>query len=123
MAYKLVLRDIRKSQKLTQSELASMVGVTARIVSSWERGETELTLADAYNCAHVLGCTPNDLCAFPARGQVPPETRDPLRDELVRAYDACDGPRRVRLVETARDAAGMSGEVPERRVHVAEGVA
>ncbi len=120
----LKLKEMRKKAGLkTQKAAAELLGMKERRYMSLERGEVSLTLADAYEIAVAFGCTPNDLCAFPARGQVPPETRDPLRDELVRAYDACDGPRRVRLVETARDAAGMSGEVPERRVHVAEGVA
>ena len=62
--YSLKLREIRKSKKITQSELAEKIGVSERIVGGWERGETGLPLDDAYRCALALGCTPNDLCGW-----------------------------------------------------------
>lgn len=114
--YSLKLREIRKSKKITQSELAEKIGVSERIVGGWERGETGLPLNDAYRCALALGCTPNDLCGWhdehpldDARVTLPSEEA-----ELVRNYRACTPQWRSTISMTARAAAGESRKEAER---------
>ena len=64
MGYQLMLRKIRKTKRMTQNELAKAIGSTDRIIGSWERGETDISLEDAFSVCLVLGCTPNDLCGW-----------------------------------------------------------
>ena len=61
---KLRLRELRKDKKLSQSDVAEMVGVTVRVVGGWERQDTQITLEDAVAVSKALGCTPNDLCGW-----------------------------------------------------------
>lgn len=110
------LRDIRKVQNLTQSELAMKVGVSERKLAGWERGETNITLEDAVSCANVLGCTPNDLCDWYAtHPRERPRRSDPGRDELGDCYDACTPDQRAGLLMSARNAAAASRDFSERR--------
>lgn len=110
------LRDIRKVQNLTQSELAMKVGVSERKLAGWERGETNITLEDAVSCANVLGCTPNDLCDWYAtHPRERPRRSDPERDELGDCYDACTPDQRAGLLMSARNAAAASRDFSERR--------
>lgn len=117
----LKLRELRKSKGLNQSELAEMVGVTTRVVGAWERRDTQITLEDAVSVSEALGCTPNDLCGWydshPRDGE--PDTHTP-EGELLTCYRASTPERRERLLDTARDAALLSGEDAKR--HVAEEV-
>ena len=55
------LREIRKAKHRTQSELGKEVGVSMRVVSGWERNETDITLVDAARVADVLECTLDEL--------------------------------------------------------------
>lgn len=110
------LRDIRKVQNLTQSELAMKVGVSERKLAGWERGETNITLEDAVSCADALGCTPNDLCDWYAtHPRERPRRSDPERDELGDCYDACTPDQRAGLLMSARNAAAASRDFSERR--------
>ncbi len=51
----------RKQKKLSQSELAQMIGVNQTAVSQWERGATMPTLDKAAMIANALGCTIDEL--------------------------------------------------------------
>lgn len=124
MSYSLKLRDIRKKKKLTQGELAEMIGVSERTVGGWERGETGLPLDDAYRCSIALGCTPNDLCGWyddhpreSAQEPLPPEEA-----ELMRNYRSCTPQWRANISMTARAAAGEAREEAERDVSGSERV-
>ena len=118
----LKLRELRRSQELSQSALAVKVGVSERKLAGWERGETKITLEDALACAEALGCTPNDLCDWYATHPRPqPRERDPEHAMLVEAYDACTPARRRSVMQQARDAAFASKEFAERADDVAQG--
>lgn len=124
--YSLKLREIRKSKKLTQSELAKKIGVSERTVGGWERGETGLPLDDAYKCALALGCTPNDLCGW--YDDHPKEESaacgaDAFERELLRDYRACSAQWKGTISMTARAAAGESREEAQRDSVPAEGLA
>lgn len=61
--YKLMLKELRKKAGFkSQATIAERLGIKERRYSTWERGEVELTIKDAYALCEVLGCTPNDLC-------------------------------------------------------------
>lgn len=112
--YDLRLRQLRKAAGLTQGELARKVGVTDRILGSWERGESAISLCDAYRCALALGCTVNDLCGWDggrppgeaARASPPP---DPAREALREAWEAAGEQGRAAIGAVARLAAMAPG--------------
>lgn len=54
------LRKMRVLAKMSQSELASKVGVSERSVIRWEQGES-LTMKNMLKLATALGVTPNEL--------------------------------------------------------------
>lgn len=35
------MKELRQEQKLSQTELAKILGVSQRVISNWERGERE----------------------------------------------------------------------------------
>ena len=57
------LKQLRKSRKMKQTELADLIGVTSRTISHWEKGEREIKsdklgqLADHFNVSipYLLG--------------------------------------------------------------------
>lgn len=55
------IKEIRKAEGLTQQELAERVGVTRRIVGSWESGKTPIHLDDAERVSSALGCSIPEL--------------------------------------------------------------
>lgn len=113
------LKEMRKKRGLKQKELAEKLGVDWRTYGSWERGERMINLEQAYNCAVLLDCSIDEIAGMPVRD--PSEFRDPREAELHRCYRSCTRERQDRLLDTARDFAGMSRDVAERDVPPAEG--
>lgn len=112
--YTLRLREIRKAKQLTQDELASKIGTTKRIVGSWEREEAAMSLSDAVDCAKALGCTPNDLCGWDegaSAADVACRPDDPLKRQVVDAYDSMTQAGRESLAGVAKGLAAL----PENR--------
>lgn len=114
MSYTLKMKELRRSKKLTQSQLATMIGETDRVVGAWERGETALPFDSAYKIALALGCSVNDLCGWPKGKNEGRVFEDDFEEELLRCYRESTPDRQDRILETARDAAGMSKEMAER---------
>lgn len=54
------IKEKRKEKRLSQSQLANMVGVNQTAVSQWERGATMPSLDKAALIANALGCTIDD---------------------------------------------------------------
>ena len=120
------LRSLRKENGISQAELAKTLGVDIKTVGNWERGKTVPDSEQVWNCAVALGSTPNDVMGWydehpEDRPASPPA--DPMASDLVDAYGRCTPERRAALVQSARDAALASGEVPERGGVRHEGVA
>lgn len=111
MGYKLMLREIRKAKRMTQIELAKAIGSTDRIIGSWERGETDISLEDAFSVCLVLGCTPNDLCGW-SGGNGDASFSDSSQAALNGYYESMNSQGRETLVQTARL---MSGS-PDTRI-------
>ena len=55
------IASVRKKAKLTQSDLASCVGVTAQAVSKWERGNACPDIAILDEIANALGISLSEL--------------------------------------------------------------
>lgn len=87
MGYQLMLRKIRKTKRMTQNELAKAIGSTDRIIGSWERGETDISLEDAFSVCLVLGCTRTtfaDGMAKTAAHPSPTAVKPPLTGTTIR---------------------------------------
>ena len=109
MNFSLRLRALREAKGLKQNQMPELVGTTARIYGSWERGETPILLEDAFKCAQVLGCTPNDLCGWPpGLNEGAADNLDPEEGELLYCYRQSTEKRRSKILETARDQAELS---------------
>lgn len=113
--YKLHLKELRKKAGFkTQCEIAAHLGIKERKYASWEREEVALTLEDAFMLSIALGCTPNDLCGWPEGKNEGRTFNDAFEQELLECYRSCTPRRQDRILDTARDAAGMSKEATER---------
>lgn len=55
------LRELRKSNRMTQDELATRINATKRQVGAWERGDNDLPMDYAYAIADVFCCSIDDL--------------------------------------------------------------
>lgn len=49
------LKELRKEKKLSQKEIAEILGVNEKTVSRWENGENEIKLAQANMLANHFG--------------------------------------------------------------------
>lgn len=76
------IRELRKAKGLSQTELATMLGVSLRTVGSWERGENSPDAEQVFNCARALDCTPNDILGW---------TKPTLTDSEQKVKDALQG--------------------------------
>lgn len=71
-----------------------------------------MSLEQACNCAVALDCSTGEIAGRPLRS--PSEFSDPREAELHRCYRSCDRDRQDRLLDTARDFAGMSRDMAKR---------
>lgn len=55
------LKRLRERENLKQSELAEMIGVTNKAISSWEKGRTEPNMGMIEKLCVALNCTKSDL--------------------------------------------------------------
>lgn len=69
---------------MTQSDLAGEIGTTLRVVSSWERGETDLPFALAVEIANTLHCSLDALAGMEQR----PSFSDPGQEQLNCIYES-----------------------------------
>ena len=111
MGYQLMLRKIRKTKHMTQNELAKAIGSTVRIIGSWERGETDISLEDAFSICLVLSCTPNDLCGWDGNNSSTSFAHSG-QAALNGYYDSMNEAGRELLVQTAKS---ISAD-PERHI-------
>ena len=76
------IREIRKSQNLTQDALAEMVGVESPSISNIENGKYYPTNENLQKIAEVLKVKPYELYMFEHLKPV-----DELKDEMFQALD------------------------------------
>ena len=112
----LCLKTIRKENGISQADLAKRLSVDIKTVGNWERGKTIPDAEQVWNCAVVLGCTPNDLCGWyidhPEDRPAPPG--DSGAAKLLGCYRSCTPERQDALLNLARDSALLSGGAAER---------
>jgi transcriptional regulator with XRE-family HTH domain len=104
------LQRIRKSRGLSQQDMAERVNVKKRTYGSWERGEANMSLAQAFDCAVALDCSIDEIAGH----EVPHTFSDPRQAELNRCWESSTTQRQDALLMTARDFAGASKEGAER---------
>lgn len=111
---KLQLKRLRRENHLTQLELGRLVGQSARVISSWERGETVISLEDAARCSLALNCTVDELAGIEG---TPSSARKAPSDEmeLIGNYRECDAGRKSLLLAASRDFAAQ-----EKKTDLAE---
>ena len=114
------LQEMRKRAGLKQAEVAERLDVKVRTYGSWERGEAMMSLEQAYYCAVLLDCSIDEIAGMPMRSAS--EFSDPREAELHQCYRSCTRERQDRLLDTARDFAGMSRDMAERDVDEAKGM-
>lgn len=106
------LKEMRKRAGYkTQKAAADVLNIKERKYASWERGEVQLTLEDAFNIGLVFGCTPNDLCGWDG-GNSSASFTDDGQAALNGYYESMNSQGRETLVNTARL---MSGS-PDTRI-------
>lgn len=59
---KLKLKEIRKSRKFSQQDMANMLNIKVRTYASWERQENNLSLENAIKIADILDISLDKLC-------------------------------------------------------------
>lgn len=110
--FTLQLKEMRKRAGYkTQKAAADALGIKERKYASWERGEVQLTLEDAFNIGLAFGCTPNDLCGWDG-GNGGASFSNSDQAALNAYYESMNDQGRETLVQTARL---MSGS-PDTRV-------
>lgn len=55
------IRVLRAEKRLSQAELAELVGVSRNSINSVENGKFDPSLPLAFRIAHVFGCTVEDI--------------------------------------------------------------
>ena len=83
---KLQLKRIRKESRVSQEELARLLGVSSRAVGAWERGENVPNAEQVWNCAKILNTTPSELMGWYI--DHPDDRETPGLGEIVSSYDS-----------------------------------
>lgn len=108
MSMDIQLRKYRRLAGLDQQEVADALGVKKRTYGSWERGEVSISLANAYDCAKLLGCSIDELAGYSPSVKY----SDPKQEALNGYYESMNDGGRDLLVQSAKS---ISAD-PERRI-------
>lgn len=115
---KLQLKRIRKEKKLSQTQLANMVGANLRTIGAWERGETMMSIEQLCRCCEILGATPNEMTGWyiehPEDAPGTAEGTDPYEGELVECYRAATAEGKANILGNARGQRELSLKTSER---------
>ncbi|MEY8436265.1 helix-turn-helix transcriptional regulator [Atopobiaceae bacterium 24-176] len=119
MGYRIRLKAIRTDRGVTQEEMAKRLNVKLPTYRTWERGQVNMTLENAYKCSVILGCTPNDLCNWYEDHPQDRVGSDPLPIEearLLRGWRSLDE-RGRETVETVMDVqvTSIGDDLPEEK--------
>jgi transcriptional regulator with XRE-family HTH domain len=99
----------RKAQRLTQSRLAEMAGVSTPTISRFENGEKNIQLSTVISILTVLGMNDQRHLFFPEHN----EYYDPMR--MIVVFTGRDGDRSIRCAvsrEALEDYFGGEGKDP-----------
>lgn len=114
---KLQLKRIRKEKKLSQTQLADMIGANLRTIGAWERGETMMSIEQLCRCCEILGSTPNEMTGWyiehPKDRPAAVQTYDPFEQELVGLYRSVDAKAKSHILDDARGQRELSLKTAE----------
>lgn len=107
------IKKVREAAGLTQTALAEKIGVPVRTLGSWERGEREIDLADAWKIADAVGARLDDIAgrvehSIASLDTDAPENTDQADDSkerLDRAYEMLNDDSRRLLADVAESIA------------------
>lgn len=104
------IREFRLDRGLTQEGLAQLIeGVSARMISAWERGETNMTISDVYAVAKAL-----DVGVEAILGLSPSAALSAEEKELLELFRACSPDGRRAILAAVRELAHVSREEVRR---------
>lgn len=109
VSMELKLREIRKLKGLTQTELAELMGVNLRSISSWERGATILNAENIVKVCKALNCTPNDLLGWEEYKAA--HALDNQEKELLNNFRSSDSTNKAVILTVAANSAATSKKV------------
>lgn len=115
---KLQLKRLRKEKKLSQTQLANMIGANLRTIGAWERGETMMSIEQLCRCCEILATTPNEMTGwYIEHPEDTPgsETRsDPFEGELVECYRTATAEGKANILGNARGQRELSLKTAKR---------
>ena len=115
---KLQLKTLRKEKKLSQTQLANMVGANLRTIGSWERGETMMSIEQLCRCCEILDATPNEMTGWyiehPEDAPESATRSDPFEGELVECYRAATTEGKANILGNARGQRELSLKTAKR---------
>lgn len=99
------LKELREARHMTQADLANSIGRTLRVISAWEREETQITLESAAIIADVFDCTLDELAGreFPL-----PSYSDANQARLNALYGESDAEAQADILKAAENAHAAS---------------
>lgn len=115
---KLQLKRLRKEKKLSQTQLANMIGANLRTIGAWERGETMMSIEQLCRCCEILGTTPNEMTGWyiehPEDTPGSETQSDPFEGELVECYRAATTEGKANILGNARGQRELSLKTAKR---------
>ena len=104
------LRECRLERGLTQEGLAQLIeGVSPRMISAWERGETNMAVGDVFAVAKALDVGVETLLGLSPSAALSTEER-----ELLRLFRACSPEGRRAVLAAVRELARTGHEEARR---------
>ena len=91
------LKEIRRSRGITQVEMASLLGINQRRYASWERMEREPNAVEIVKCAHILGCSTDEILGVEHKA-----FDDPMEKELHKVWTELPNHSRATLLDMAK---------------------
>ena len=100
------IKYLRKSAKMTQNDLAKILGTTKQTISRYEKGERKANQDILFTLCDVFNVSIDDFFP-PISTKEAPETsqndRDELLEELTTNYTKLDKQRKNKLVDASRE--------------------
>lgn len=84
---KLKLKEMRKSRKLSQQDMADLLNVKLRTYASWERQENNLSLENAVKIAKCLNISLDKLCGRENKDDLLKQIQDNKLRSLIINYN------------------------------------
>ncbi|MYZ04507.1 helix-turn-helix transcriptional regulator [Lactobacillus salivarius] len=87
------IRDLRKLKKMSQSELAKVVGVSQTTVTAWETGKAEPSSSAISSLADYFDVTTDYLLGRPDKKDDNTKTADIDDDDVIFTYEGRQIPK------------------------------